>query len=606
MAAYARAVRWVLVPLLVLPGVQAVASAPAGAQASAGIEGTVTGEDGSALRDVCVEAYPTDDSAPPTSARTDAAGNYRLDVAAGEYLVGFNTCTEPLTGFAAEWYDNVPSPEAATPVAVSGTGSRRGIDAALAPTGTISGRVTDQDSGTALVDVCVVALGDQTSDVVQDQTGQDGRYRLENLPAGDYIVIFGDCSRPYTHITEFYDDLQVDDAQTGQEPTPVPVTSGQDTGGVDAALEEGGAIEGVVTALHTGRQQPLVCVGLFPADNPEQDGGEPAGGAVTGFNSAPDVAVPPGQYDVAGVRPGRYVLAFNPAMCSDDGYAVTWYDAQATRAEATVLTVRKGQVNASVDGVVIPLPSISFACPPGGGGEGGFPDVPPDSVHRAALECMATYGVVMGRSDGSYGPDEPVRRAQLASFLARLLEVAGVALPDNPPDAFDDDRGDVHERAINQLAELGVVSGKGGRRYAPQDTVERGQLATVLVAAYEEATGFPLRAPQDRFGDDEGTTHETSINKAATAGLTAGARETRYAPAGLVRRDQMASFLARTFDRVQRDTVSVFEQEGAETFSAAAGEPAAAARQLTVTLEGLARDAARSLRHQPGWQAGQQ
>jgi hypothetical protein len=87
MAAYARAVRWVLVPLLLLPGVQVVTSAPASAQASAGIEGTVTGEDGSPLRGVCVEAYPTDDSAPPTSARTDAAGNYRLDVAPGEHLV---------------------------------------------------------------------------------------------------------------------------------------------------------------------------------------------------------------------------------------------------------------------------------------------------------------------------------------------------------------------------------------------------------------------------------------------------------------------------------------------------------------------------------------
>jgi hypothetical protein len=56
-----------------------------------------------------------------------------------------------------------------------------------------------------------------------------------------------------------------------------------------------------------------------------------------------------------------------------------------------------------------------------------------------------------------------------------------------------------------------------------------------------------LSASRDYFGDDNGHVLEPFINKSAEAGFTAG-RAGRYEPAGLVLRDQMASFLARTLD----------------------------------------------------------
>jgi hypothetical protein len=227
--------------------------------------------------------------------------------------------------------------------------------------------------------------------------------------------------------------------------------------------------------------------------------------------------------------------------------------------------VTQGEVTSDIDSVVTPLPSISYACPfevqPG---ESPFADVPEGNVHRRAIECLELLDVIAGRPDGSYGPAVPVTRAQMASFVARTLEASGATLlPEDPADAFDDDNGSIHELAINQLAALGVVQGKGNRRYAPGETVNRAQMATFLVNAYEVGTGMELQAAEDEFGDDEGNIHEIAINKIATAAITAGTGS-GYDPDVVVRRDQMASFLARLLDRIQRDTAYEFfaEQEG--------------------------------------------
>jgi hypothetical protein len=49
----------------------------------------------------------------------------------------------------------------------------------------------------------------------------------------------------------------------------------------------------------------------------------------------------------------------------------------------------------------------------------------------------------------------------------------------------------------------------------------------------------------DWFTDDDGLSHEDSINRLADAGITTGCGGTRFCPSGLVTRQQMAAFLFR-------------------------------------------------------------
>jgi hypothetical protein len=197
----------------------------------------------------------------------------------------------------------------------------------------------------------------------------------------------------------------------------------------------------------------------------------------------------------------------------------------------------------------------------GGADPAGFPDVT-GGVHAANIECVAGYGIALGFTDGTYGPLRDVRRDQMASFIARMLRAGGVDLPASPPDAFDDDDGSTHELAINQLAALGIVQGRSARTYAPLDEVTRAQMASFVVRAVEYALGEDLPAPRSPFADVPSSgPHYANIDAAYAAGIVQGRTSTTYAPNEDVRRDQMASFIARSMEVMFRAYVE-FEPLG--------------------------------------------
>lgn len=136
----------------------------------------------------------------------------------------------------------------------------------------------------------------------------------------------------------------------------------------------------------------------------------------------------------------------------------------------------------------------------------------------------------------------------MASFVVRTLGAAGVDLPARAPDAFADDNGSNHEPAINTLAQLGVVQGDTTGRYDPHRSVSRAQMATYLARAYDVAVGATPTAVNDAFIDDDGNPHEAAIDTVAHLRLATGTGPTTFAPSAPVRRDQMASFLARLLD----------------------------------------------------------
>ena len=121
-----------------------------------------------------------------------------------------------------------------------------------------------------------------------------------------------------------------------------------------------------------------------------------------------------------------------------------------------------------------------------------------------------------------------------------------LALPDPPPLWpglwFSDDDGNIDEAAIEALAAAGVIRGCRPGFYCPAEYVTRGQFASLLARA------FPHLAPDDaknRFGDDDGSVHETAINALAAAGIATGCGPRSFCPADPIRRDQMATMLAR-------------------------------------------------------------
>jgi len=174
----------------------------------------------------------------------------------------------------------------------------------------------------------------------------------------------------------------------------------------------------------------------------------------------------------------------------------------------------------------------------------GFADIPSGHVHERSIDCIAWRGITTGITDDRYGPGQITTRGQMASFLDRAIAAAGVAL-EQGRDRFDDDNSNVHEDAINRLAAARIVTGVASAGYEPAAPLQRDQFATMLMNTYERLGGEAPAVGRDWFSDDDGNVHEKNINAAAELGLTVGRDPGRYVPAAGVRRDQMATFLTR-------------------------------------------------------------
>ena len=176
--------------------------------------------------------------------------------------------------------------------------------------------------------------------------------------------------------------------------------------------------------------------------------------------------------------------------------------------------------------------------------EGRFPDV--SGVHQPGIDCIGWWGVTQGGADGTYNPSGVVRRDQMATFVARVIELSGGELPAAPTAAFDDIAGNTHETAIRQLASIEVVGGTGEGVYNPGGSVNRGQMGSFLARAWEARTGeeLPIDAAVS-FTDIEGNVHGDNILRIASAGFTGGVGDGAYDPSASVTRAQMGTFLAR-------------------------------------------------------------
>jgi hypothetical protein len=173
--------------------------------------------------------------------------------------------------------------------------------------------------------------------------------------------------------------------------------------------------------------------------------------------------------------------------------------------------------------------------------------VQPSNVHSNDIDCVVWWHVASGEGPNTYNPIGIVNRGQMASFIARMLDATSCTLPAVTHDWFPDDNGSVHENNINRLAEAGIVRGRADGTYGPNDPVSRAQMAKFLVQAYQFC-GTTLSATRDWFPDDNGNALESFINQEAEAGFSGGRADGTYGPASPVGRDQMASFLARVLD----------------------------------------------------------
>ena len=167
---------------------------------------------------------------------------------------------------------------------------------------------------------------------------------------------------------------------------------------------------------------------------------------------------------------------------------------------------------------------------------------------------LAEEGITRGCAAHSYCPSDPVTRAQMASFLARALNLQA---PRQQAGFADVDPTSVHAAGIEALFAAQITAGCAQEQlsYCPIDPVTRAQMASFLARALN------LEAPREQagFADvDPSSVHAANIEALYGAQITAGcAQESlQYCPDRPVTRAQMAAFLYRARDLISAVRVS--------------------------------------------------
>jgi hypothetical protein len=219
-----------------------------------------------------------------------------------------------------------------------------------------------------------------------------------------------------------------------------------------------------------------------------------------------------------------------------------------------------------------------------------FTDVRSTDVFALDIRCIATARALIGETAitqggpeglpaSQYGPNRPVTRGQMASFIARMIDSADArdrsdrvqSLPGyDGSNAFTDVPNDfVHVANINRLADAGIARGGPAGRpaniYRPNDPITRAQMASFLnrAAAFVQGenprTSVGFSTSSDFYTDDENIQiHEPNINGITSVGIANGVGNRQFDPGdpnnpgtldnpgpGTVTRAQMAGFLAR-------------------------------------------------------------
>jgi hypothetical protein len=256
----------------------------------------------------------------------------------------------------------------------------------------------------------------------------------------------------------------------------------------------------------------------------EPTSGDPAGGAsvaISGVNFQGGASVSIGGLDATGIVGGpTSITATAPALAAG-----------------------------ALHDVVVTNPDDSAGTIPGGF-LADFADVPQSHPFHSFVETILRAAVTAGCGAGVYCPDESVTRAQMAVFLLKARYGACYAPPEATGAVFTDVPADHPFGAwIEELALLGVTGGCGGGSYCPDAPVTRAQMAvfllkTLLGSGYAppDATGIFGDVPPGSFADDW-------IEDLYARGVTGGcsAAPLLYCPGNANTRGQMAVFLVRTF-----------------------------------------------------------
>lgn len=219
-----------------------------------------------------------------------------------------------------------------------------------------------------------------------------------------------------------------------------------------------------------------------------------------------------------------------------------------------------------------------------------FPDVAGTAYYASATRWASAGGIISGYANGSFGPNDPITRQQLAAILWRY---AGSPSASRGEDFADEGTiSSYASTAVDWARDNGIINGKAGNLFDPNGRATRAQVAVIL-HRYMELLGAD--GPDDAPGASDGSRILVAyFTVPETSGVDTVASASRVVEDGEVVGN--VEFIARTIqeetggDLFAIETVQTYPGTHQALLDFAAAEMAANARPALSTRIGNLED----------------
>lgn len=124
-----------------------------------------------------------------------------------------------------------------------------------------------------------------------------------------------------------------------------------------------------------------------------------------------------------------------------------------------------------------------------------FPDVDKDDWFNVTVSSLANMGAISGYEDGTFRPNEPISRAELAAMAVRFYDAFEAEYEEGT--FLDVDGDEWYADAIAAAEELGILGGYPDGTVRPEANITRAEICAIVNRVLER------RPHDDHLGDVE-------------------------------------------------------------------------------------------------------
>lgn len=180
-----------------------------------------------------------------------------------------------------------------------------------------------------------------------------------------------------------------------------------------------------------------------------------------------------------------------------------------------------------------------------------FKDVATSNWAKKHIEAMAAKGVITGTGDSNFEPNGNLTRAQFAAMIVRLFKLsdagASVSFSDVKP-------GQWFYKEVAAAVKAGIITGRGDGTFAPDENITRQDMVVIIARAVTKFKNGSIPADTSKilvkYGDKDKIADyaKGSIALSSTLGIIDGMPGGIFMPQGLSTRAQAAKIIYSVFN----------------------------------------------------------